>query len=781
MNTSDFLSQLKNVSTCSGGWKACCPAHEDRSPSLSISEGDDGRILIRCHAGCTTEQVVAAMGLSLADLFPDSGTLGSLNLSELSHKSAKTAQYRTKKPMRETSFHPYSKDGQMLAGVFRFDPADGSDGKQYVPVHSTSSGGAVGDPPDGWPLYRLEEIQQRLDDPVFLVEGEKAADALAELGLLVTTSAHGSNAWKKTDWSPLVGRDLIAMPDNDKAGEKYISDVISHIVELSGLKSLRQIILSHLAPKADAYDLIAVLREESFTDEQIRSELFSMADDWSPVQSGVDGPALSKVEGPEVQSPEFAIIKKLAINYGDAFTRGSKGQPVSVNQQFAAGWCAQTMDLLFDPSLQCFYEYDSSSGLWVQRTDASIVQRIGEALGQLLSLLSAVHIRAKCGQSVLSAIVSLLKGMIEEQGVWKKQDNLIHLANGMLKVDASGSLCLGDFSPRYYSRNRSSYPWQPDAQCPHFLSELLEPALSADDIFLLQKYAGQCLLGRNASQTLLLIRGTAGGGKSTLCEVIENIIGVENVSQLRVEQLTNRFESSRFLGRTLLSGKDVAGSFLDSNGAYVLKSLVGGDRLEGEVKGGNLPVSIRGEFNSIITSNSRLCVRLDGDAAAWRRRLLIIDFDQLPVVKRIPFFASRLLEEEGPGILRWMIDGAVALLADLDRYGAVQLSESQERRVEDLLAESDSVRAFVRDCVEKADALSAITVAELTAAYFDYCDSRGWEARSRRRFETAVADTMMEIHRAARRNDIRRDGKNQRGYSRVRLIDQSPNHGDTLC
>ncbi|QHI70135.1 DUF5906 domain-containing protein [Tichowtungia aerotolerans] len=765
MNTSDFLSCLKNVSKCSGGWKACCPAHEDHSPSLSITEGDDGRILIKCHAGCATEQVLAAMNLTMADLFPDSGTMFSLNVSDLARKSERAAQYRSKRPMRQTSFHSYSKDGQMLAGVFRFDPSDGSQGKQYVPVHATPSGGAVGDPPNGWPLYRLEAIQQRPEEPVFLVEGEKAADALTELGLLATTSAHGSNAWKKTDWSPLVGRDLITMPDNDDAGRKYIEDVVAHIYELGRPESIRRIELSHLAEKSDAYDLIAVLREEGLSDAQIKAELLTMGVDWCP----------------EVEPPEFAMLKRLAMNYGDAFSRGSKGQPVSVNQQFATGWCAQTLTLLFDPSLQCFYEYDPAFGLWVQRTDAVIVQRVGTALGQMLNLLSSVHLQSKCGQNVLAAITNLLKGMIEKQDGWSKSDNCIHLSNGMLNIDVQAPPHLGIFSSRYYSRNRSSYPWKPDAQCPRFLGELLEPALSTDDIQLLQKYAGQCLLGRNASQTLLLIRGTAGGGKSTLCEIIENIIGEENVSQLRVEQLTSRFESSRFLGRTLLSGKDVAGNFLDTKGAYVLKSLVGGDRLEGEVKGGNLPVSIRGEFNSIITSNSRLCVRLDGDAAAWRRRLLIIDFDQPPVAKRIPFFATRLLEEEGPGILRWMIDGAVALLSDLEQHGSVQLSENQIKRIEDLLAESDSVRAFVRECVEKADSLSSITVSELTAAYFDYCDSRGWEARSRRRFETAVVDTMMEIHRASRRNDIRRDGKNQRGYSHVRLVGQTPNYGDELC
>ena len=771
MNISDFLSHLKKVSKCSGGWKACCPAHDDRSPSLSITEGDDGRILVKCHAGCTTEQVVAAMSLTMADLFPIS--TDTFNFPAIAGKSAQTARYRSRKPMRETSFHPYKKDGQLHAGVFRFDPADGSDGKQYVPVHSTSDGGAIGDPPDGWPLYRLEEIQTRSDEPVFLVEGEKAADALSGLGLLVTTSAHGSNAWKKTDWSPLAGRDLIAMPDHDDAGRKYIEDVITHIFGIGKPKSIRRIELSHLAEKADAYDLVAVLREECVSEDQIPEEIFSMAAAWAPSQN--------ESEEPETESPEIEIFKKIAARYGDPFSRSPKGKPTSINQRFAAAWCAHSLNLLFDPTHDSFYEYDPPTGLWIQLTDAFVSDKVGDTIGEMLSLLSAVHLLPKCGQSLMIAVTTILKGRLEKRDVWNKPDNRIHLANGMLQLSAGEPSQLGAFSREFYSRNRSAYSWDLNARCPRFIGELLDPALSSDDILLLQKYAGQCLLGRNASQTLLLIRGTAGGGKSTLCEIIEKVIGEENVAQLRIEQLTSRFESQRFQGRTLLSGKDVAGNFLDSKGAYMLKALVGGDRMEGEVKGGNLSFAIRGEYSSIITSNSRLCVRLDGDAGAWRRRLLIIDFDQPPVEKRIPFFAARLLEEEGAGILRWMIDGAVALLSDLEQVGAIQISKTQTKRVEDLLAESDSIRAFVRDSIEKADAQFNITTAELTTAYFDYCDARGWEARPRRRFENSVADVMMEIHRSARRNDIRRDEKNCRGYSLVRFIDPSLGHGGELC
>ena len=65
-----LLSKLPDANPNGNGWSARCPAHEDRRPSLSIAEGDDGRALVRCHAGCTVDEICAAVGLRVADLMP---------------------------------------------------------------------------------------------------------------------------------------------------------------------------------------------------------------------------------------------------------------------------------------------------------------------------------------------------------------------------------------------------------------------------------------------------------------------------------------------------------------------------------------------------------------------------------------------------------------------------------------------------------------------------------------------------------------------------------------
>ena len=76
MNISQILGQLANVRKSGSGWTALCPAHEDKRNSLSITEGSDSRILVKCFAGCTFEKICAAKGWNLSDLFPQSNGNG---------------------------------------------------------------------------------------------------------------------------------------------------------------------------------------------------------------------------------------------------------------------------------------------------------------------------------------------------------------------------------------------------------------------------------------------------------------------------------------------------------------------------------------------------------------------------------------------------------------------------------------------------------------------------------------------------------------------------------
>ena len=91
----DFLNKLEKVKGSKGRWTACCPAHVDRSPSLAITETDDGRILLKCFAGCSAYEIVKAVGMDLTDLFPNDNNINYLKANNQGNKPVRRPFYAT--------------------------------------------------------------------------------------------------------------------------------------------------------------------------------------------------------------------------------------------------------------------------------------------------------------------------------------------------------------------------------------------------------------------------------------------------------------------------------------------------------------------------------------------------------------------------------------------------------------------------------------------------------------------------------------------------------------
>ena len=104
------LERLEGVVESNGSFKGLCPTHDDREPSLSVSEGDDGRALIKCFAGCASEAIVDALGLRMADLFNAEGGEGrpypSRNGAAVQHSfTQKAVERRWQEPPEKGSVH----------------------------------------------------------------------------------------------------------------------------------------------------------------------------------------------------------------------------------------------------------------------------------------------------------------------------------------------------------------------------------------------------------------------------------------------------------------------------------------------------------------------------------------------------------------------------------------------------------------------------------------------------------------------------------------------------
>ena len=459
-------------------------------------------------------------------------------------------------------------------------------------------------------------------------------------------------------------------------------------------------------------------------------------------------------------------FKELIEKHGEPYYL-NKDKFAGMNESFWAGLHNAEHIQLYEPAEMAFYRYDDSTGLYVDVSADVIKQEISMRMLEISREKSISELERKRSNSILNNIIGQLKGISEKKDVFNRsRRKIVHLANHVIEFNADGKADLVSFSPDFYSRNQSPISYDETAKCPRFLSELLYPATSSDDAILIQKYTGLCLLGDNLIQRFLILDGEAGRGKTQLSLIIQKLVGLNNVTGLRTTHLDERFELYRYLKKTLLIGVDVPGTFLSKKGAYVLKALVGGDILDSEQKCGTGNFPLQGNFCVVITSNSRLQVELDGDVDAWRRRLMIVRFEGLAPKKKISNFADWLIEHEGSGILNWALEGLSMVLEDIRLHGDIQLTEAQHSVVDALLAESDSLRHFLNDCVV-SDENGDLSVPEIKEAYAEYCPQRKWNPKPITMIEKEVEGLMLELFRTTKSNSIRREGKGVRGFRKV--------------
>ena len=218
--TAAQIAQRLNGRKMQSGFMARCPAHDDQTPSLSLKDTDDGRVLVHCHAGCEQARVVAA--LKSRGLWP---------ATERRERSVTVAEYDYR-----------DENGELLYQVVRFEPKD------FRQRRPDGTGGWIWRKHSRQVLYRLREV---LESPiVFLVEGERDVETLRGHGFVCTTNAGGASAPRLQQYTAaLAGRECILIPDTDPPGRDrvvrvarallgYAARII--VLELEGAKDVTQ-------------------------------------------------------------------------------------------------------------------------------------------------------------------------------------------------------------------------------------------------------------------------------------------------------------------------------------------------------------------------------------------------------------------------------------------------------------------------------------------------------------------------------------------------------------
>jgi hypothetical protein len=218
-----ILEKLNGVEKYGKGHRALCPCHNDHKPSLFVTEVSDGRILMNCRAGCKTTDILAKLGFTMADLFPD-------------------ASEGTNKTIEET-YDYQNKDGNLLFQVIRYKPKD------FRARRPDGNGGWIWSKEGITPvLYHLPDVSRAVNSgtTIYLPEGEKDCDNLWDVGLIATTAPFGASShWLSEYTDTLSGaKQVVVLPDNDEPGRKHVEDIVQKlhgkveslkVVELPGL------------------------------------------------------------------------------------------------------------------------------------------------------------------------------------------------------------------------------------------------------------------------------------------------------------------------------------------------------------------------------------------------------------------------------------------------------------------------------------------------------------------------------------------------------------------
>ena len=344
-----------------------------------------------------------------------------------------------------------------------------------------------------------------------------------------------------------------------------------------------------------------------------------------------------------------------------------------------------------------WYLYYEMAGAWRALRKAellNVIHRCIIAWGEKKRIFEIVKL---CSRRFCSDVMAYMIPFPEYEDILDRAPKyVINVKNGTLVIDSDGNVVMHEHSPEFLCRNMINIDYDPTVDYTDFVKEMFGDHVSPEDIDVMQKYAGQCLFGWNVTQTILLISGEAGTGKSNIVRLLEKILGRGNYEGLRTNMLDRPFETSRFDGKSLLVASDQFSDALMKRGAHMLKTLTGGDEDTTELKGENEHPMIKGVFNVIMVSNSELALSIDNDDTAWTRRIRPVVYVGEAPKNPDRLFVEHMLAKYAKQILKWMVDGTVAVRRDGD---TIEPHPVMAQRIDALVQDANAYYAFVKNCV----------------------------------------------------------------------------------
>ena len=734
----DALTALERVTgyrpvKSGDGYKARCPCHEDRTPSLSVKM--NGRLLLHCFAGCSYDRIVAAL-----DLAPEPQPGRRELVATYSYRDAAGVEVRQKVRYAPKDFRIRHR-GEADEWIYKAGPAP-----------------AV--------LYRLPELRQAIAQgaTIFVVEGEKDCDRLAAGGLTATTNIEGAATpdqkakWRSAYTAQLAGAArVVLLPDHDAPGRAHMQAIARALQGRVG--DIRLLELPGLPAKGDVSDWLN------------------------------QGHTLAELEALAAAAPALDARPDPPLN--PAPTPAVPGEPTGRTE---AVYCPPTVSPcthLANAHRICHYYhgqlwYALGTGwiLWTGKfwqpdptNEGAIATGFVGGLSRKIAEEAAVTLKRATGESdgdrrtaIMGQAEALTKWAIQSENerviasglnlakhalliehsaldtdpwLFNVQNGTIDLRTGQLRPHKSADL-ITHIAPVAYDSA---------ATCPTFERFILEVfAGNTEMVAFIQCAVGWSLTGVIEERTLFFLYGASGwNGKSTLVETIMALLGeygdgsfgyarkvpAETFMKSRNiddnERKTVPLSGTRFVSTSELSKEHRLNEQL-------IKDITGGDTLTAK-RLYHESFSFKPQFKPWMYGNHKPEIR-GTDNAIWGRVKLVpfeVSFEGRADCK----LKTKLLTEL-PGILNWAIKGCL----DWQRNG-LQPPAKVQAATQAYRKEMDVIAAFFADCcVLHREA--RVSASALYQAYQHWCEQSGEYAEKQRNFGIRLTERGVERYAGAK-------------------------------
>lgn len=330
-----------------------------------------------------------------------------------------------------------------------------------------------------------------------------------------------------------------------------------------------------------------------------------------------------------------------------------------------------------------------------------------------------------------------------------KNKVLINLQNGTFEISSQGTK-LRPFDRKDFITYQLPFEYNPEAKAPIFQAYLNRVLPDQERQRVLAEYLGYVFIKHGSNglkeEKALVLYGTGANGKSVFFEVVNALLGIENVSSYSLQSITNDngYFRAKLANKLVNYASEINGKLESS----IFKQMVSGEPVEARLPYGQ-PFMLK-EYAKFVFNCNELPKDVE-HTTAYFRRFLIIPFDvTIPPGEQNKQLHNEIIDAELSGVFNWVLDGLKRLLTQ-KRFSEC---DAAQKAVEEYKVDSDSVQTFLMDYGYKPSHIMSTALKVMYPEYVTYCKESGFKPVSIRSISDRIRSCGVIVERKTSGNEV---------------------------